>query len=85
MFLLDGQLQQIEIYTSEYSYNFFILIHVIDFRKQIIQKQCKDSVNIINYYGGEIKNNGDGSYVAIFLLELCTDGSLFDLMLKYET
>ena len=48
-----------------------------------ILKKLPVNENIMRFYDGQIIPAEDGCIV-IFLLEFCSGGSIFDLMLKYE-
>lgn len=48
-----------------------------------ILKKLPPSENIMRFYDGQIIPTEDG-VIAIFLLEFCSGGSIFDLMVQHE-
>lgn len=40
--------------------------------------------NLVGFYDGVIKKDSEGNTIALFLMEYCGDGTIFDLMAKHE-
>jgi serine/threonine protein kinase len=47
-----------------------------------IFKKLPNHPNIVRFYGGEMIPSVNGGVLALFLMELCDGGSVFDLMQK---
>lgn len=49
-----------------------------------ILRKLPNSENIMRFYDGILTKTDSETTVAIFLLEFCSEGSVFDLMTKYD-